>query len=94
MLPAVGLLFVGLLAVPAAGQEARPLQPSEPRVELIPLKVGDAVVFARLLNEVFSGSEKTPEVRIVVMAVPLTNWLLAKASAAELLLIRELVRPR
>jgi hypothetical protein len=93
LLAALGLLSMWLLAAPAAGQGTRPAAPTDAEVELIPLRSVSTVEVARVLDEAFNGSGNSRKVRVVVVAVPLTNWLLVRASVADLRTVRDLVQP-
>jgi hypothetical protein len=92
LLLAVGLLFAMVLPVPASGQEDRP-QPMDFKVERICLKAGNSVEAAQILDEWFNNSRTNGKPRIVVLAVPLTNCLLVKATSTDLLIIRRLLKP-
>jgi hypothetical protein len=89
---AVGLWFASVLPFPASGQEDRPTQPSDSAVDVIDVKISNAVETARILDEAFNGSGKARKARIVVFALPMTNCLVIQATSADLLTIRALLR--
>jgi hypothetical protein len=87
-----GLLFTMILPVPASGQEDR-VQSMDVKTELICLKAGNSVEAAQLLDEWFNNSRTKGKPRIVVVTVPLTNYLLVKATSTDLPTIRRLLKP-
>ena len=93
LLLAVGMLFALALPVPAFGQQENPEHPADPTVDVIRMKVGNAVEAASILDEAFNGSGTARKTRVVVFAIPLTNCLFVRATRDDLAAIRALLRP-
>jgi hypothetical protein len=88
-----GLVLALVLPVAASGQGEQPAQPADSETAVIGVRGHSAGETARLLEEMYNGSETARRPRVVVYVIPLTNCLLVRGTSADLLTIRELLRP-
>jgi hypothetical protein len=80
------LLFTMVLQAPASVQEERPVQSTDSKTEIFSVRAGSAAEIADLLHELYTD-------RIVVFAVPMTNFLFIKATSEDLRDIKVLISP-
>jgi hypothetical protein len=89
---AAALLLSMAFPTAAAGTAQQLPQPTNAEIDLI--HVGsNAAETAEILNTLYNGARTGPEARVVVFVVPSTSYLFVRASEADLLNIRRLLRP-
>lgn len=89
----IGILIGLAMAGPAFGREDKANQTIDSTVAVIPLKSSNAVEVATVLDEAFNGLGTNRKIRVVIFAVPMTDWLFIHATNSDLQTIRGLLKP-
>jgi hypothetical protein len=90
---AAGLMLGLASPVPASDPDAASARLPAPTVGVIRVAVGDTARVARELDKAFNESGTGRRTRIILFAIPLTNYLFAVATQSDLFTIRVLLRP-